>query len=85
VTDGQRSEHVAARPTWDCRNCGNPWPCATAKTDLLHEFRYFPSVLAIYMTAQMCEALDDLTFSAGSPPSDLYERFMSWQHPTTRE
>jgi hypothetical protein len=71
-------EHVHARPGWDCRACDEPWPCANAKADLLVEFRSFPSVLAIYMSAQMYDALRDLTSHGEPPPPDLYERFLSW-------
>ena len=80
----QPSEHIAARPMWICRACEHPWPCADAKADLLHEFRNFPSVLAIYMSAQMHVAMEDLAARHGSPPGDLFERFMSWLRPTLR-
>jgi hypothetical protein len=74
----KRVEHLRDRPGWDCRSCRQPWPCATAKANLLIEFRQFPSVLTIYLSAQMYEALGDMT-SAGKPaPSNLYDRFLSW-------
>ncbi|MGX6607241.1 hypothetical protein ACWKSP_34720 [Micromonosporaceae bacterium Da 78-11] len=73
-----QADHLNNRPGWDCRACGQPWPCANAKADLLIEFRKFPSVLRIYMSAQMYDALNDLT-SRGEPvPPDLYERFLAW-------
>jgi len=74
----EHAEHLNHRPSWDCRVCGKPWPCAIAKTDLLAEFRHFPSVLTIYMSAQMYDALGDLTSHGQSAPPDLYERFLSW-------
>jgi hypothetical protein len=74
----QQTEHLNERPDWDCRLCGRPWPCANAKTDLLTEFRAFPSVLRIYMSTQMYEALTDLTSHGEPAPADLYERFLSW-------
>jgi hypothetical protein len=76
-----RSEHIAARPLWTCRACEHPWPCDDAKAELLHEFRHFPSVLTIYMSAQMHVAVVDLTTRYGSPPADLFERFLSWLRP----
>jgi hypothetical protein len=73
-------EHVGERPSWDCAACARPWPCANAKERLLSEFRGFPSVLTIYMSAQMCEAMLDLTAHGTDPPTDLYDRFLAWVH-----
>ena len=78
TTTMQRTEHHSGRPSWDCRACGMPWPCANAKVDLAQEFQNFPSVLAIYMSAQMHDALNDLTAHGEPPPLDLYERFLAW-------
>lgn len=72
--------HSGERPTWDCDACTQPWPCANAKVHLLREFHGYPSVLAVYMSAQMCEAAIDLTAHGAEPPADLYERFLSWIH-----
>lgn len=72
------SEHLHDRPHWDCRICGHPWPCPEAKTRLLDEYRAYPSLLKIYLSAHMYEALDDLTTRGESPPLNLYERFLSW-------
>jgi hypothetical protein len=74
----QRGEHLAERPSWNCRTCGLPWPCANAKRELLEEFHGFPSVLGIYMSAQMFDASVDLTTPEADPPTDLYDRFVSW-------
>ena len=78
-------EHVGERPSWDCSACARPWPCANAKERLLTEFRGFPSVLTIYMSAQMCEAMLDLTAHGVDPPTDLYERFLAWVHLASAE
>jgi hypothetical protein len=74
----ERSEHVGERPTWDCRVCGQPWPCADAKSRLRNEFRTFPSSFSIYMSAQMIDAASDLAAHGAEPPADLYERFLLW-------
>jgi hypothetical protein len=74
----QRTEHFNRRPGWDCCTCGLPWPCVSAKADLVREFQKFPSVLAIYMSAQMQDALNDLTDNGDPAPLDLYERFLAW-------
>ena len=71
-------EHVGERPTWDCRVCTEPWPCAIAKSELDAEFRHFPSMLTIYMYTQMEDAVDDFMTNGSGPPSDLYDRFIAW-------
>jgi hypothetical protein len=71
-------DHLHDRPHWRCRVCGHPWPCAEARATLLKEYRAYPSLLKIYLSAQMYDALDDFTADGDSPPLDLYERFLSW-------
>ena len=78
ATAAEWSDHVGDRPTWDCRVCGQPWPCADAKSRLRDEFRTSPSFLSIYMSAQMIDAARDLTAHGADPPADLYERFLLW-------
>ena len=78
TTTARQIEHLNGRPSWDCQACGQAWPCANAKIDLTAEFSGFPSVLAIYMTAQMHDALLDMTAHGAAPPPDLYERFLAW-------
>ncbi|KUL28648.1 hypothetical protein [Actinoplanes awajinensis] len=78
MTTTQETEHLHDRPDWTCRVCGTPWPCSTARATLMHEYRAFPSLLRIYLSAQMYEALDDLTIEGKTPPMNLYERFLSW-------
>jgi hypothetical protein len=74
----EAAEHLHDRPGWNCRTCRQPWPCDTAKANLLAEFRDFPSVLTIYLSAQMYDAMGDLTPNGGPVPAGLYERFLSW-------
>jgi hypothetical protein len=73
-----RIEHLNDRPGWDCRVCGGPWPCANAKANLLAEFEAFPSVLTIYLSGQLCDAIHDLASNDKAVPPDLYDRFVSW-------
>ena len=82
--DERQTDHLGVRPSWDCSACGLPWPCPNAKEELLIEFREFPSVLVIYMSAQMTDAFDDLTAYGNIPPPDLYDRFLSWIHRATK-
>jgi hypothetical protein len=81
VTARQEAVHIGSRPSWDCRVCRQPWPCAPAKGGLLSEFRSHPSSLMVYMSAYMYEAMNDLTAHGEAPPPDLYERFLSWVRP----
>lgn len=73
-----RTEHVGERPYWDCRACGEPWPCATAKAELTDQYRNFPHGLAVYLGSCLLEAIDDWAAGSGGPPPDLYERFLGW-------
>ena len=85
MTGPQPTEHLWGRPSWDCTACTRPWPCVQAKETLLAEFRHFPSVLSIYMASQLEDALEDMTAHGGAPPADLYERFMAWTQPRSRD
>lgn len=71
-------KHQHDRPAWHCRACSLPWPCADAKASLHAEFRGFPSALALYMSAQMGDALRDVEARGGPPINDFYERFLLW-------
>ncbi|GIF10443.1 hypothetical protein Ate01nite_04750 [Actinoplanes teichomyceticus] len=37
-----------------------------------------PSMLRIYLSAQMYEALEDIIAGGATPPINLYERFLGW-------
>jgi hypothetical protein len=81
TTTAKTGEHIGLRPTWDCRVCAQPWPCAIAKDGLRAEFQGFPSVMSIYMSAQMFDAARDFMAEGAGPPPDLYERFLAWIRP----
>jgi hypothetical protein len=66
-------EHVATRPSWDCRACGKPWPCDPARENLLAEMGRVN--LSVYMWANLEEAIRDLP---KGPPSEMFERFIRW-------
>ncbi|GAA2875136.1 hypothetical protein Acy02nite_36290 [Actinoplanes cyaneus] len=76
-----RTEHVGERPAWDCRVCGLPWPCATAKVELAEQYQKFPHGLAVYLGSCLIEAIDDCAAGSGGPPADLYDRFLGWAGP----
>ncbi|BEL05696.1 hypothetical protein Q0Z83_038870 [Actinoplanes sichuanensis] len=66
------------RPDRDCRVCGEPWPCATAKVELGEQYRRFPHGLALFLGSCLAEAIDDWAAGVGGTPPDLYERFLGW-------
>ncbi|MFI1989341.1 hypothetical protein [Actinoplanes sp. NPDC020271] len=77
MTATQGTEHLHERPNWDCHACGRPWPCPTAQARLLYEYRAFPSLLRIYLSAQMYDALQDMVIDGGKPVN-LHDRFLAW-------
>jgi hypothetical protein len=75
VTFAVGDEHAAERPSWNCRQCGDPWPCGPARGALLAEMDCVS--LAIFMWLSLEEAVHDMP--SWSPP-DLYARFIEWTH-----
>ncbi|WP_203720435.1 hypothetical protein [Paractinoplanes brasiliensis] len=45
---------------------------------LLEEHGRFSSVLTVYLSAQMYDALGDLIATGHPMPADLFERFIGW-------
>jgi hypothetical protein len=66
-------EHIAARPSWDCRTCEKSSPCDPARKRLASEMDRI--TLAIYMWVNLEEAAGDLR---NIPGSELFERFIRW-------
>jgi len=67
--------HVAARPSWDCRACGEPWPCTPAQRHLMGTLS--PVRLAMYMWSNLEEAIFQGHFSSKDCPA-LFDRFILW-------
>ena len=66
-------EHIADRPSWDCRACGKPWPCDPAKAKLAAELG--PTALAVYAWEHAEEAAPQLP---GMPVAEFFDRFLTW-------
>ncbi|MEU4241208.1 hypothetical protein [Actinoplanes sp. NPDC026619] len=66
-------QHVEERPSWDCRACGNPWPCPTARAELATTLA--PTALRTNMWMRLEVAALDMP---GGPAADLFERFLRW-------
>ncbi|MFI5495174.1 NADAR family protein [Actinoplanes sp. NPDC051859] len=73
-----RTEHIAARPTWDCGVCGDPWPCGPAKEELLAQYRGFPTGLTLYLSSCLYEALAELSSPDVRATAALIERLLFW-------
>lgn len=71
----ETEEHIADRPSWDCRTCGKEWPCDPARERLVSEMDRIS--LAIFMWLNLEEAVGHL---APGPTSELFDRFISWTH-----
>ena len=70
-------QHTGGRPKWDCRACRQPWPCPSAKTSLLEEYRGSPTGLGLFMASCMYEVIETYRTSRDIPV-DIYERFLGW-------
>jgi hypothetical protein len=73
---GTVSEHLAARPAWDCVACGRPWPCDTARERLAAELNSIQLVL--YLWGNLEEATGDLP---GMSVDEMTDRFLRWARP----
>ena len=67
------TEHSAARPSWDCRVCDQPWPCDPAREALVAEMGLVQ--LAVFMWSNLEEAAGDLPTM---PVAAAFDRFIAW-------
>jgi len=72
----QPEGHNPQRPSWSCGTCGNEWPCANARADLIAESIDGRTPVLVYLTMCLAGAVVDL--SSGGFPPDLYDRFVGW-------
>ncbi|WP_430779996.1 hypothetical protein [Actinoplanes sp. G11-F43] len=68
-----QAEHDPARPSWDCRVCGRPWPCDPAREALSRDRSRVE--LAVLMWDHLEEAARDMP---RAPASELFDRFLRW-------
>ena len=63
--------HQPRRPTWNCKGCGSPWPCTSARKHLssLPERR-----LVAYLARKRALAVAEADLS----PAEEHERFTGW-------
>jgi hypothetical protein len=74
--------HLPGRPSWRCRTCDEPWPCATRRAELLAEYADAPVALALYLSGYFLDAAVDLQ---STPAGHLYWRFLGWLRPVRRQ
>jgi hypothetical protein len=67
--------HGPVLPIWSCGGCDAPWPCRTRQRELHAEFDDAPISLALYLSAQLVRASEDLTWV---PVGALHRRFLGW-------
>lgn len=72
----QSEEHHPQRPSWNCGTCGNEWPCACARANLIAESAVGRTSVLVYLAMCLADAIADL--SADRLPPDLYDRFVGW-------
>jgi hypothetical protein len=75
-----RTGHQPERPSWDCRACAEPWPCAVAKVELAEQYHRFPQGLFLYLTSCLIDIIDDRSGCRKNVggESRLYDRLVSW-------
>ncbi|GAA1592774.1 hypothetical protein GCM10009828_017230 [Actinoplanes couchii] len=73
TVEGRHVEHTCARPSWECRACGLPWPCAPAKVSLADGADRV--MLMMYMWGHLDHAMTELS---PRPPAEMFDRFLSW-------
>jgi hypothetical protein len=75
---GVVAEHLPVRPSWVCSVCGQPWPCHTARADLVTEYADARTALAVYLARTFLECVAD---QPDVPSGELYPRFLGWWRP----
>jgi hypothetical protein len=73
--EGGTAEHMWERPSWECRSCGNPWPCRSARVVLAAGSDRVS--LALYLAGHLEQAVADLPRRS---PNEMCDRFLRWIH-----
>ncbi|MCT2280386.1 flavin reductase [Micromonospora chalcea] len=73
-------DHQPHRPSWECRACYEPWPCAAGQVQLAEAYRDDRAALSVYMGELYAAAQEDLP---EFPPRLLYTQFVAWTRPLT--
>jgi hypothetical protein len=69
--------HLPARPAWTCVVCGDDYPCATRRAQLLADFDGAAVQLAVFMSLEYLQAATDLSTVAAQV---LHARFFWYRY-----
>lgn len=64
--------HLPRRPTWNCRCCGEPWPCTTAREQLAE------AMSRTYLITFMAGLRGDAIIESDRSPAEISDRFIGW-------
>jgi hypothetical protein len=79
MSDTKEPTHLPLRPSFDCATCGEPWPCASARVELIQEYHEQTMRLLQYLAGQMGDAMGQAVKSHDWGRVDnLYDRFLGW-------
>ena len=67
--------HQPDRPGWDCRSCGQPWPCPPARVRLGEAYGRDRVGLGMYLGGLLFVAAAEIP---AATPQELFERFVAW-------
>lgn len=67
--------HLPVRPKWECRGCGEAWPCQNKRAELVIEYAGAEVSLGVLMAMRHCDAAGELP---DIPAGELYQRFVGW-------
>ncbi|SCF11220.1 hypothetical protein GA0070558_12922 [Micromonospora haikouensis] len=67
--------HSPSRPDWNCRACGEPWPCLTRKRQLKELCHCNIRTLTRYMSDYLRDAREEIV---GVSTAEITERFVGW-------
>ncbi|GHJ17662.1 MULTISPECIES: hypothetical protein [unclassified Micromonospora] len=75
ASEPRSGEHVPVTPDWTCGSCGEDWPCATKRRNLLIEYQVDRASLSVYLGSCLAAATHDLR---AAPVTALQDRFIGW-------
>ena len=73
-----RMLHTPWRPAWDCAACGEPWPCAAAKAELLAVYDIEDAELRRLLSFSFVKVVDDFRAFGVPRPAEFGERLFDW-------
>ncbi|GAA2327631.1 hypothetical protein [Dactylosporangium salmoneum] len=74
--------HQLSRPAWRC-GCGEPWPCAVRRAQLLEDYSDRPLQLHLLMGGYVADALADLDRPGAPDAETLRRQLHEWLPPRT--